>query len=73
MEVSTDFVSLKLAMMQRLWDLQDPIRLEQIRALLTDPEPTPQYILDLIDQRREAAKHQPGTPIEDFLKEIEDL
>jgi hypothetical protein len=73
MEVSTDFVSLKLAMMQRLWDLQDPIRLERIRALLAEPEPTPQYILDLIDQRVEAAKHQPGIPIEDFLKEIEDL
>lgn len=71
MEVQTDFYYLKLDAVQRLWNLEDPIRLEQIRALLFESDPTPQHILDLIDQRCEAAKHQPGTPIEDFLKEIE--
>jgi hypothetical protein len=73
MEVSQDFVSRKLEAMQRLWELQDPIILEWICALLADGEPTPQHTLDMIDQRLEAANLQPGTPIEGFLKEIESL
>jgi hypothetical protein len=73
MEVQSDLHDIKLEAQQLLWSLQDPISLQKVLALLIESQPTPQHILDLIDQRCESAKHQTGTPIEDFLKEIEDL
>jgi hypothetical protein len=73
MEVQSDLYDIKLEAVQLIWSLQDPISLQKVLALLVVSQPTPQQILDLIDQRCEAAKHQPGIPIKDFLKEIEDL
>jgi hypothetical protein len=73
MGVQSDLHYIKLEAQQLLWSLQDPISLQKVLALLIESQPTPKHILDLIDQRCESAKHQPGTPIEDFLKEIEGL
>jgi hypothetical protein len=73
MGVQSDLHYIKLEAQQLLWSLQDPISLQKVLALLIESQPTPKHILDLIDRRCEAAKHQPGTPIEDFLKEIEGL
>jgi hypothetical protein len=73
MENQSYYESLKRDAIDRLWKLEDPIRLHQILDLLKEGEPTPQYILDLIDQGLAESKAGLGTPIEDFLKEIESL
>jgi hypothetical protein len=73
MENESDFEALKRDAIARVWNLDDPVLLRQIIAVLKGDESTPPYVLELIDQRCEAAKYQTSTPIEDFLKEIEDL
>ncbi len=73
MEVSQDFVSRKLETMQRLWELEDPEILDQVRALLAANDATPKHILDLIDRGLAESKAGMGTPMEDFLEEIKHL
>jgi hypothetical protein len=65
--------SLKQETAQLIMALQDPDKLDRVRAVLVEREPTPQYILDLIDQRRAASKTEEGMPIEEFLNEVEGL
>ena len=73
MENESEFEALKRDAIARVWNLDDPVLLRQIIAVLKGDEPTPPYVLDLIDQGLAESKAGLGTPIEDFLKEIEDL
>jgi hypothetical protein len=73
MENDSEFEALKRDAIARVWNLDDPVLLRQIIAVLKGEGPTPTYVLDLIDQGLAESKAGFGTPIEDFLKEIEDL
>jgi hypothetical protein len=73
MKATDAFISLKLETMQLIIALQDPAKLEKIRAILNESEPTPQAILDRIDRAREESKADLGTPLEEYLEEIKDL
>ena len=50
--------------------VQDPAKLQRVRAVLEESEPTPQHLLDLIQRRQEEARMEVGTPIEEFLEEM---
>jgi hypothetical protein len=71
MKVSESFYQLKNETAQLVLALQDPARLERVRKVLEADEPTPQAILDAIAQGRAESKAGLGTPIEDFLEEME--
>ncbi len=73
MKVADSFLSLKLETLQILMAVQDPAKLQRVRAVLEESEPTPQHLLDLIKRRQEEAKSGLGRPIEEFLEEIKDL
>ena len=48
MKVADSFLSLKLETLQILMAVQDPAKLQRVRAVLEESEPTPQHLLDLI-------------------------
>ena len=73
MKVADSFLALKLETLQILMAVQDPAKLQRVRAVLEESEPTPQHLLDLIKRRQEEAKSGLGRPIEEFLEEIKDL
>lgn len=73
MEVADNFLALKLETVQMIMALQDSAKLQKVRALLGEAEPTPQVILDLITRRQAEAKTDVGTPFEEYLEEIKDL
>lgn len=73
MENESEFEALKRDAIARVWNLDDPVLLRQIIAVLKGDEPTSPYVLNLIDQGLAESKAGLGTPIEDFLKEIQDL
>jgi hypothetical protein len=73
MEVANDFLSLKLETLQIIMALQDSVKLQRVRAVLEETEPTPQVILDLIKRRQVEAKADHGTPLDEYLEEIKDL
>jgi hypothetical protein len=73
MKVSENFLTQKLEALQILMALQDPAKLQRVRAVLEETEPTPQVLLDRIDRGRAESKAGLGTPLEDFLEEIKDL
>ncbi|MEY3444709.1 MAG: hypothetical protein RLZZ519_2990 [Bacteroidota bacterium] len=73
MKVADSFLSLKLETLQILMAVQDPAKLQRVRAVLEESEPTPQHLLDLIKRRQEEAKSGLGRPVEEFLEEIKDL
>jgi hypothetical protein len=73
MKVTDSFLSLKLETLQILMAVEDPAKLQRVRAVLEETEPTPQHLLDLIKRRQEEAKSGLGRPVEEFLEEIKDL
>jgi hypothetical protein len=73
MKVADNFLALKLETLQIILALQDSAKLQRIRAVLEETDPTPQVILDLIKRRQEASKADHGTPLAEYLEEIKDL
>jgi hypothetical protein len=70
MKRADSFLALKLETLQILMAVQDPAKLQRVRAVLEESEPTPQHLLDLIKRRQEEARLEVGTPIEEFLEEM---
>jgi hypothetical protein len=68
MKVADSFLSLKLETLQIIMALQDSAKLQRIRAVLEETEPTPQYLLDRIDRGRAESKAGLCTPAEGFLE-----
>ncbi len=73
MKVAENFLTQKLETLQILMALQDPAKLQRVRAVLEETEPTPQVLLDRIDRGRAESKAGLGMPLEEFLEEIKDL
>lgn len=73
MNSADNFLALKLDTLQSIMALQDLAKLQRVRAVLEEAEPTPQFLLDRIDRARAESKAGLGTPLEEYLEEIKDL
>jgi hypothetical protein len=71
MKAAENFYQLKNETAQRVLAIEDPARLERVRKALEADEPTPQAILDAIQRGQEESKAGLGTPVEEFLEEME--
>lgn len=71
MKVADNFLALKLETLELIMSLQDTAKLQRVRAVLVESEPTPQHLLDRIDRGRAESKAGLCTPIEDFQEEME--
>ena len=70
MKTINELNRMKLELMQGILALQDMSKLQRIKAVLEQDEPTPQHLLDLIDRGLEESKAGQERPIEEFLEEI---
>jgi hypothetical protein len=70
MKTINELNRMKLELMQGILALQDMSKLQRIKAVLEQDEPTPQHLLDLIDRGLEESKAGQGRPVEEFLEEI---
>ena len=71
--IEADFVLQKNETAQLILAMHDRELLARVRAILMTPEPISQADLDAIDKSIAACNAGAGTPLEEYLKELDAL